>query len=253
VGVVFPVDLFVGAGADGVPVARADQGAIGIDLRPSPGVRLGARAFERDLDGLLLVAPSDGEPFTVSAFATGSGRARGVAAGAEIGEARYNATASYAFQEVRFEGGESSYAPAFAAKHLLEGGVTVFPAATASVRLGATVALGRRTTTIPGGFEWESCNLVDQGCEFGGSPHYGGEPLGGVKLPAYIRVDLGLRKHWHVGLGGRDGTIALFATVTNLLARNNVLTYARDEETGAVAEIEMRPLAPLVVGVDWQL
>jgi hypothetical protein len=111
--------------------------------------------------------------------------------------------------------------------------------------------MGRRTTTISDGFEWEACNLLDKGCEFGGSPHYDGEPLGGTALPTYFRVDLGVRKEWRLGVGGRDASIALFGTVTNLLGRKNVLTYARNPSNGSLEGIEMRPRAPLVIGIDW--
>jgi hypothetical protein len=62
-----------------------------------------------------------------------------------------------------------------------------------------------------------------------------------------------VRKHWHLHLGGRDAVVALFGTVTNLLNRGNVLTFIRDPSTGERAPVEMRPLAPLLVGLDWQL
>jgi hypothetical protein len=130
--------------------------------------------------------------------------------------------------------------------------VIVFPSATTSLRLGATSVLGRRTTTATGGLEWEACNLLDRGCEFGGSPEYTGDPLGGTSLPAYLRVDLGVRKHWHVQLAGRDAMVALFGTLTNVLNRSNVLTYVRNPATGERVPVEMRPLAPLVVGLDWR-
>jgi hypothetical protein len=71
-------------------------------------------------------------------------------------------------------------------------------------------------------------------------------------LPAYFRLDLGLRKHWHLEVAGRDVEWALFGTVTNLLGRRNVLAVATDPVTGEKTEIEMRPLAPLVVGLDWR-
>jgi hypothetical protein len=47
--------------------------------------------------------------------------------------------------------------------------------------------------------------------------------------------------------------VEFFGTVTNLFGRKNVLTYARNPATGEAAAVEMRPLAPLVVGIDWQL
>jgi hypothetical protein len=53
-------------------------------------------------------------------------------------------------------------------------------------------------------------------------------------------------------LGGKDVELALFGTVTNLLARRNVLAEAIDPVTGERSDIEMRPLAPLVVGLDWR-
>lgn len=252
VGNVFPTDLYAGAGGPGIPVARSDQGVIAADYQPSAGVRLGVQAYERRFDGLLHVAPRSGGPFTMGAFAVGSGVSRGVSVDGAVSAARYGILASYGLQRVRLEYGDSSYVPDYAATHLLEGGVIVFPTATASIRLGATAAIGRRTTTVAGGLEWEACNLLDQGCEFGGSPHNDGEPLGATTLPAYLRVDLGIRKHWHVGVGERDVMIAVFGTVTNVFGRPNVLTYAKDPSTGQIAKIGMRPLAPLVVGLDWR-
>ncbi len=250
VGTVFPADLFMGSGAPGVPVARSDEGSIAADYHPAPGLRLVAKAYERRSDGLLLVAPRDGEPFSTGAFVVGSGSSRGVSLDAAFSTARYGVVASYGYQRVRLAYGDSSYVPDAGAGHLLEGGVIYFPSATSSVRIGATAAMGRRSTTVPGTFEWEACNLLDQGCEFGGSPHYGGEPLGATPLPNYLRVDMGVRHHWHLGVRGRDVLIALFGTVTNVLGRRNVLTYSRDTATGQLVAVEMRPRAPLVIGLD---
>ena len=56
----------------------------------------------------------------------------------------------------------------------------------------------------------------------------------------------------HERIGRRDANVALFGTVTNLFNRKNVLTYASSSATGASAAIEMRPRAPLVVGLDWR-
>src|SRR6185295_18722906 len=112
-----------------------------------------------------------------------------------------------------------SYVPENAARHTVETGFILFPSASTSVRLGVTATIGRRATAIADGFEWESTNLLDHGTEFGGSPHYAGDGLGGAALPAYYRLDLGARKEWRLGVRGREGTLALFVTGTNLLAR----------------------------------
>jgi hypothetical protein len=131
--------------------------------------------------------------------------------------------------------------------------VIFFPTVTSSISLGASGVFGRRTTAVGGFFEWEACNLLDRGCEFAGSPQARTEPLGSTTLPAYLRIDAGVRKHWHWMILGRDGLLTLFGTVTNVFGRDNVLTVVTDLETGERSEVTMRPRAPLVVGLDWQL
>jgi hypothetical protein len=252
VGAVFPVDLFLGSGVPGVPVASSRQGVLAADYRPLAGVRVGVQAYARSFDGLVLVAPRAGDPFATGAFAVGSGEARGMSLDAAFSSTRVGAVATYGLQRVRYRADVLRYAPDHGTTHLVEGGVITFPSATTSIRLGATGALGRHTTAASGALEWESCNLLDRGCEFSGSPRYTGMPLGAAALPSYLRVDVGVRKHWHLTVGGRDASVALFGTVTNVLGRRNVMTYAADPRTGALTEIGARPLAPLVVGLDWR-
>ena len=251
VGSVFPVDLYMSAGAPGVPVARSDQGVIAAAFRPSAAVSLGLRAYARRSDGLVLVAPREGEPFATTGIIVGSGGARGMSVDAAWNASRYGIFVSYGLQRVRMRYAGGSYVPDYGARHLLDGGVIVFPTPSASIRLGVSGQFGRRTT-VSSGFEWEACNLMDRGCELAGSPHYGGEPLGGMALPAYLRADLGVRKHWQLTLAGHETVIALFGTVTNTFARKNVLTYIKDPATGKLEGVGMRPLAPLVLGIDWR-
>jgi hypothetical protein len=201
--------------------------------------------------GLLLVAPSTTEPFATGGFTTGSGTVPGVSVNAGLSGTRYGVLASYGWQRVQLAYNDSSYTPVYGTRQLLELGAILFPTPTSSVRLGFTGSFGRRSTGVTGGFEWEACNLLDQGCEFGGTPQAGGD-LGATPLPAYARLDLGVRKHWHLRLAGRDVMLAAYGTLTNLLGRGNILTMATDPTTGRRTAIEMRPRAPLVVGLDWR-
>ncbi len=249
---IFPADMHIGAAADGVPVARSDLAVIALDVHPLDGVRLGVQAYRRALDDLLLVAPRSGQPFTTGSWAVGSGLSRGASVDAALSAARYLFTASYGVQTVRFRADESAYIPEHGTAHTVQGGVSVFPTPSTTIRLGAIAAYGRRTTAVSGGLEWESCNLSDQGCEFAGSPHYQDQMLGATRLPAYVRVDVGFRKEWSFAVEGRGAAVALFGTVTNVLGRGNVLTYATDPATGLPVAVDMRPRAPLVVGLDWR-
>ena len=250
---IFPIDLPIAVGASGVPVARSDQGVVAVELSPWPGVRVVTQAYYREFGGLVLVAPKEGGPFAMRGFATGSGNASGVSVDASIGSARYGVVVSYGFQHTRLRSDTLRYIPGYGTTHLFEGGVIIFPSATFSLRLGVDGAFGRRATTVANGyFDWEACNLSDRGCEFGGRPRHASSPLSDARLPAYARVDLGARKHWHVRLGQRDATIALYGSITNLFYRVNVLTYAKDPVSGTISPIEMRPRSPLVLGLDWR-
>jgi hypothetical protein len=251
VGNIFPVDLYIGSGAAEVPVARSDQVIMAAEYEPSGGVRVSLEAYTRSTAGLLLVAPLASSPFTTGALTQGSGTSRGLSVEAGVSRTRFGVLAGYGVQRVRLEAPKSGYVPAFGTSHLIHGGLIVFPTATTSIRLGTSAAFGRRTTIASGGLEWEACNILDRGCEFAGSPSYNGGPLGTAVLPSYLRVDLGFRKHWHFQMAGRDGMVALFGTITNVLNRKNVLTYIRDA-SGEQVPIEMLPLAPLVVGLDWR-
>lgn len=252
VGNVFPVDLYIGAGAPGVPVARSDQVSLEAEYRPSTGVRLRGEAYQRGFRGLLLVAPRDGEPFATGAFGIGSGSSRGAAIDATWSTARLHLVASYGLQQVRRAHGGASYDPGHGTTHRFETGVNLFPTASLSLRLGATGALGRRATMISGPLNSESCTLLDRGCEFAGSPNHNGQVLGGTELPGYFRIDLGLRKQWVVTVGGRVAEVALFGTITNVFNRHNVLNYSQDLSNGILSPIELRPRAPLVMGLDWR-
>jgi hypothetical protein len=251
VGNVLPVDLYVGADGTRVPVARSDLGVVAVEHRPASGIRLGLQTYARSFRSLLLVAPLNGGPFATSGFTTGSGDARGATLQLGISAARYGILADYGVQRVRMEYAGSSYVPEYGATHSIDAGVIVFPTATSSVRLGASSMLGRRSTAVLGPFEWEACNLLDRGCEFSGSPVTSG-PLGDTRLPAYVRVDLGVRIHHHLHLAGRDVQLAAFGGMTNLLGRRNVLAVSVDPATGERRAIEMRPRSPLVLGIDWR-
>ena len=252
VGTVFPADLYAGSTTGVIPVARSTQGVAAAEWLPAAGVRVGLEAYARTFDDLILVAPADGEPFSTGQVSVGRGAARGASASLAIAAARYTLMFSYARQRVRLSTRDTSYVPEHAATDLLEAGVIVFPTSTMTMRIGAVSMFGRRTTTITNGFEWEACNIVDRGCEFGGSPYLGGSALGGTPLPAYLRVDMGVRQHLHLSIRGRDLQLALFGTFTNLLGRHNVLTYSTVPLTGARTAVEFRRPSPLVVGIDWR-
>lgn len=252
VGNVFPADLYLGANGTAVPVARSDLGVLAAELRPKDGVRISFQVYDRSFDGLLLVAPGDGEPFSTGRFSTGAGVARGLATEAAISGSHVGLLVGWGWRRVRYTRGDTAWTPEHGAAHDIEAGVVAFPVPSLSLRLAATAVLGRRTTPVPGALQFEACNLSNRGCEFGGSPHYGQALPGTAVVPGYFRMDAGARKRFGFRAGARDINFTLFGTLTNILGNENVLTWTVDPVTGDQMAVGMRPRSPLVIGLDWE-
>jgi hypothetical protein len=251
VGRIFPPELYAGGEDTGIPVAVADYVAIGVVALPRAGTRVELEGYARALDDLAMLDPEDGQPFASATIRRGSGSVLGAAAGLAIGSARYAVTASAGVERVELRAGGERWTPGYAARRTARIGAIAFPTPTLSIRVGWIGQFGRRGSDAIGLLEWESCNLLDMGCEFAGSPEELGE-LGARKLPAYNRLDLSVRKHWHFVLGRREGTMEAFATGSNLLGRANVLTYLVDPASGESAPLVMRPRSPLTLGLGWR-
>jgi len=249
---IFPAEMYLIAGPDGAPVAASTIGILAMQTRPAAWLRFGLQSYARDFSGLALVAPDSDDPFATSGFVEGTGHSYGFSANVGANGRRLAFVADYGYQNVRLQYPGGGYVPGYGTVHSVEAGVNYMPAPGYSIRLGYQGMLGRTASSALGDLEYESVNLLDEGGEFGGSPVIGPGGPGGTTLPGYHRLDLGFRKSWLTRIAGHDGMLAAFGTVSNLMARSNVLTYAVDPATGARAPVEMRPLSPLVVGIDWQ-
>ncbi|HKA60705.1 MAG TPA: TonB-dependent receptor [Gemmatimonadales bacterium] len=250
-GAIFPADLFVGAGRSGIPIARSDQGIVAADYQPTSRVRITAQGYRRSFRNLALVAPGTADPFATGAITVGTGEAKGLALELTATGDHVAALASYGRQQVRLRYGQSAYVPNYGVAHAVDAGVMLHPTHAFSVRVGASGRFGRHATPLATPFEWESCNMADRGCEFVGSPRAMTDSLGATRLPAYVRVDVGVRNRWHMRVAGRTSELAVYGTLTNIFARSNVLIMAPDQASGSRTAVTMRSRAPLVLGVDW--
>jgi hypothetical protein len=248
VGRIFPADLY--AGGTGIPTARAHNGAFGVVAIPWAGARVDLEAYARSLDDLAMLDPADGKPFSSTGIRRGTGSVVGGSVGMSVGAARYAATASLGMERVELSVGDEEWTPGYAASRSARVGAIAFPTPTLSIRVGWIGQFGRRGSDAIGLLEWESCNLLDLGCEFAGTPEELGE-LGARRLPAYHRLDVSVRKHWHFVVAGHEASVEAYTTASNLLGRTNVLGFVVNPSTGEGAPIEMRPRAPLTLGLGW--
>ena len=252
-GTVFPVDLYVGASrsAGGIPIARSDETILAAEYRPAVTLRLTLQGYARSFHDIVLVATTSPGPFASVPFLVGSGIARGMSLSISRTAHRYSAFATYGLESVRLVYGAASYVPEHAASHAIDAGLIVHPTRVVSLRLGASGRFGRHATPLSTPFEWESCNVADQGCEFAGSPRTERDSLGATTLPGYLRVDLGARAQWGLRIAGRPTMLAVFGTLTNVFARTNAWTLAPDPVSGIRTPVTFRSRAPLVLGIDW--
>lgn len=251
VGHIFPAELPALAGYSGVAVGRGDEAGVELELRPAVALRLELRGFVRHAEGLALVAPRQADPFVTVGLASGTSRAAGASLAIRWSGSRHELVARYALQRVRVSYGDTTYIPSWGGRQLLDAGLVLRPMRGTALRVAVSAEAGARTTTIEDPFEWEACNLLDRGCEFAGTPAHRSEPLGGARLPAYIRTDVGLRQAVGLRLGGRQHTIAAYGTLTNLFSRRNLMTYVRNPGTGGRIPVTTRPRALLVLGAEW--
>jgi hypothetical protein len=249
VGRLFPPELPVTTDQN-TRIARSRTAVAGFVGIPWNGGRWTGEAYVRSIDGLAVVAAGEGRPFATAGVPYGSAAIQGAAVELSTSAARYGILASYGVERVELRAAEATFSPGYAARQRARIGGVVHPTATLSVRLAWVGEFGRRGTDTIGVVEWESCNLLDEGCEFAGTPEALGA-LGARRLPGYHRLDLSIRKHWHVRLGSRDARLEAFVSGSNLLGRTNVLGYAVDPETGEGEPIEMRPASPVAAGVEW--
>jgi Carboxypeptidase regulatory-like domain len=249
-----PVELFAAADGKRIPIARSDQVSLTTAWRPSAALEISVLGYLREMTGIASAAASTAEPFAavtdLRSNSTTVVHAHGLSASAIYIRPRMSVMAQYGWNDVEYRVNALRYQPEYNARHTIDAGVRIAPTATSEVKLGAALALGRRATPIDGAVEWEACNLVDRGCEFTGSPASSPDALGATALPRYVRADLSIRKHWRISARRRDAELAVFGTLTNVFGRANVLNYAGADQNRTA--LEMRPRAPLVLGMDWR-
>jgi RNA polymerase sigma factor (sigma-70 family) len=220
-GAVVGVPLPVAADGKGLPVGRADQWTGALTLRPAPGTILTLDGYIRRMDGLLLVAPVTAEPFATDSIATGSGRASGILLSVEHQTSRVTIQALYAYGTTTRTALGTSYAPTAGATNSLAAGIGVRIPDGLVLRAALWAAFGRQTTLISDSVAWSPPSQLGGVGDLDGTPQSVGGPLDGQPLPAYVRLDLGVRREWTSILGHAmrvSGSVA----VDNVLGRANV-------------------------------
>lgn len=253
-GALLPAELAVANGARvRVPVARADQAVLDVEARPTTATRVVLSAYARRMDGLALAPPARAEPFAASGFVVGRGRARGLGLWAERRGERLRLEGAYDLSVSRRTAGGLDYQAPAQPRHAFLLALAARARATTTVRATLRGTAGARTGVVGGPFDWEACDPLNRGCEASGAPRRVVGAPDGVRLPASLRLDLGVRHAWRVRVGGRDGELGARAAMANVLGRRNVWAVVADPRVrGGPTTLVSRQPSLLSVGVDWR-
>jgi len=207
-GLVLGAELPVASGASGLPVARADQLEAFAGRRLAAGLDLSFFAYLRRSHDVVLGALSTRDFFPGDSLVVGEGEARGVSGALELARGRLNARGSVTVAGNVRTAGAVRYDAAYG--H----GTTL--GLDASYRLQNHTRLLLRfrggadapASVAEAGFEWQAGELA-------GTPVILPGSVNAERLPAYARLDLGLRREWHFLTAG--------VSLVNALDRPNVL------------------------------
>jgi hypothetical protein len=246
----FGGEPLVTADADNVPVARSDQLTGALEARLSDRLLLTVDGHVRWLDDLVLVAPTTPQPFAITGFERGEGRAIGVGAALFYRGDRVDAEAVVEWSRVERQFGDVTYNPGFERRRSLITAASYRLTPRTKVRTAFQAAAGRPTSLIQEGFDWETFDRLSGEVELSGTPLRVSPSVNDERLPTYVRLDLGIRREWNPSLVGLSGSVIAYLDVTNVLGRENAVGYGVTPSELEHRELHLLP-ASVAFGLEW--
>lgn len=248
--VAYAFDPLVSAADPRVPVARSDQLTASAEIRLSERLRLEIDGYARWLDGLVLVAPVTAEPFAVDGFAIGEGAARGVGASLLYDGPKTDLEVVAEWSSATRRTDSLEYRPTFERRGSFAAAATREIGWRTTVRGAFRAAAGRPTSGLESGFEWEPLDRLTGEIEFGGTPLRRTGALNGERLPAYLRLDVGVRRTWRPSFLGPTGSLVTWMDVLNVFDRENALALEPRPDAQRWGRIPLSGTS-IAFGVDW--
>ncbi len=249
-GISFPALAGSRFGTLDVPASQSDQLIATADVHLSTSLTFSATAYTRRETGAVLVAPVTAQPFALTGFAVGSERAQGMSLSLTREGQRISGELGYSLGGVRDRGDGVSYSPSYDAAQVISSALGVRVAPGTIVRLAAFAHSGAPTSVVGDQIEWMPYTSSQGHGDLAGSPQHIVGTLDGARLPAYVRMDLGIRHDWHLRAFGRAGALRTSAGVTNLFGRVNALGMMAPAAAGTPNLILM-PRRSASFGLEW--
>jgi hypothetical protein len=230
-GLLLGFDLPVAAGAGRVPVARADQIEAFAGRRLGRGLDLSLTAYLRRTDGLALGAASTRDFFPGDSLVIGRGEASGVTGTLSLDAGAFSGRTSVTLARDVRTAGWTRYDAGYG------------NGASIGVDLGYRLLRDTRLQLRFRGGAHEPASVVEPGFEYqpiqegglAGTPINLPGDINSARLPAYARLDLGLRRDWRLPRLGRGNALTTALSLTNALDRTNILGLVARSEGGLQA------------------
>jgi len=249
-GIALPVLAGSRYGSLEVPAARSDQFIATADARLSGSLSLSANAYARRETGAVLVAPTTSQPFALTRFAVGIVRARGMSLSLTREGERISGELGYSLGSAIDRGAGIAYSPSYDAAQAISAAMGVRVATATTLRIAASAHSGTPTSVIADPVEWTPYTSSAGRGDLSGSPQHIVGALDGSRLPAYFRIDLGVRREWRLRAFGRESSLSTSAGLTNLFGRINALGVVAPA-TSAPTTLLLMPRRSATFGLEW--
>jgi len=255
------LDLPVGAGMGGMPVAQSDAATVGIGAQLGAVARLTVGGYARRMSGLAIVSPANPNAFAVYGFDRGSGRVTGGGLELDGGTHRFTWQTAYGAGTTIETFDAIRYHPAAAIGQTVSAAAAVHLDRATQLRVASWIASGRSTASldaVSGGRDGDD----DGGASGGRDADDDGAPTTAAladrflpsaatsmaSVPTYMRADIQLRRDWRAGPAG--GHLSTFVTLANVFNHDNVAGSLPGALGAPPRPIVLLPRS-LLVGVSW--
>jgi hypothetical protein len=249
-GISLPVLAGSRVGSLEVPASKSDQLIATADARLSGSLTLSATAYARRETGNVLVAPVTSEPFALTSFAIGTMRARGISLSLAREGDRVSGELGYSLGSVVDRADGIAYSPSYDAAQAISAAMGVRVAPQTVLRVVLAAHSGTPTSVIGDQIEWTPYTSSAGRGDLGGSPQHIVGALDGAQLPAYFRIDVGIRREWRVRALGHEGDLRTSAGLSNLFGRTNALGMLAPFSAASTALLVL-PRRSATFGLEW--
>jgi hypothetical protein len=218
-GLLLGFELPVAAGAGNLPVARADELEAYAGRELGGGLDLAVTAYARRTAGIALGAASTRDFFPGDSLVVGGGDASGVTGTVTLDRDPVRARVSLTVAHDVRTAGSTRYHTGYGNGTSLGVDLGYQFLRDTRLQLRFRSGINQPASVVEPGFDYQPI----QDGELAGTPINLPGNINSTLLPAYSRLDLGLRRDWRVRGFGRDSRLITALALTNLLDRTNVL------------------------------